>query len=124
VQDLQEMLGNFRERSRLGKTMAAYIDLKPHMDVVTHHVTIAGDFEMTRSQWWITGQTRTASRSKCTITAWFTGKAKTAPDFIDHPFGADASWAVERPPQTDLNVTEQGNLYNRLRTYMTAVGVP
>ena len=32
-------------------TMAAYIDLRPHMDVVTHHVTVAGDFAMTRSQW-------------------------------------------------------------------------
>jgi hypothetical protein len=31
-------------------TMAAYINLKPHMDVVTHHVTVAGDFAMTRSQ--------------------------------------------------------------------------
>jgi hypothetical protein len=37
-------------------TMAAYIDLKPHMDVVTHHTTVAGDFAMTRSQWLITGQ--------------------------------------------------------------------
>ena len=37
-------------------TMAAYIDLKPHMDVVTHHTTVAGDFAMTRSQWRITGQ--------------------------------------------------------------------
>src|SRR3546814_5292043 len=27
-------------------TMAAYIGLKPHMDVVTHHTTVAGDFAM------------------------------------------------------------------------------
>ena len=33
------------------KTMAAYVGLNPHMDVVTHHTTIAGDFAMTRSQW-------------------------------------------------------------------------
>src|SRR5919204_4668581 len=26
------------------KTMAAYIGLEPHMDVVTHHTTVAGDF--------------------------------------------------------------------------------
>ena len=38
------------------KTMAAYIDMKPHMDVVTHHTTISGDFAMTRSQWLIRGQ--------------------------------------------------------------------
>jgi ketosteroid isomerase-like protein len=37
------------------ETMAAYIGMKPHMDVVTHHTTIAGDFAMTRSQWLITG---------------------------------------------------------------------
>src|SRR3546814_18091829 len=30
-------------------TMAAYIGLKPHMDVVTHHTTVAGDFAMTRA---------------------------------------------------------------------------
>jgi len=35
--------------------MAAYIDMKPHMDVVTHHTTTAGDFAMTRSQWLIRG---------------------------------------------------------------------
>jgi ketosteroid isomerase-like protein len=37
------------------KTMAAYIGLKPHMDVITHHTTVAGDFAMTRSQWLIRG---------------------------------------------------------------------
>src|SRR5262245_49648763 len=37
------------------RTMAAYIGLKPHMDVVTHHTTVAGDFAMTRSQWLIRG---------------------------------------------------------------------
>ena len=83
-------------------TMAAYIGLKPHMDVVTHHTTVAGDFAMTRSQWLITGRTRTASRSRCTITAW---RCTQAPDgtwyfFIDHPFGADPSWAVAAPPGT------------------------
>ena len=38
------------------KTMAAYIDMKPQMDVVTHHTTISGDFAMTRSQWLIRGR--------------------------------------------------------------------
>ena len=37
------------------KTMAAYVGLKPHMDVVTHHTTVSGDFAMTRSQWLIKG---------------------------------------------------------------------
>ena len=35
------------------ETMAAYIGMKPHMDVVTHHTTVAGDFAMTHSQWLI-----------------------------------------------------------------------
>jgi ketosteroid isomerase-like protein len=37
------------------ETMASYIGLKPPMDVVVHHTTIAGDFAMCRSQWRITG---------------------------------------------------------------------
>jgi hypothetical protein len=44
--------------------MAAYVGLKPHMDVVTHHTTVSGDFAMTRSQWLIkgTGRKRQADR--------------------------------------------------------------
>jgi ketosteroid isomerase-like protein len=37
------------------RTMAAHIGLQPHLDVVRHHTTVAGDFAMTRSQWRITG---------------------------------------------------------------------
>ena len=37
-------------------TMAAYVGLKPHMDVITHHTTVAGEFAMTRSQWLIRGR--------------------------------------------------------------------
>jgi ketosteroid isomerase-like protein len=44
-----------RGASAIRETMAAYVGLKPHMDVVTHHTTVAGDFAMTRSQWLITG---------------------------------------------------------------------
>ena len=51
-------------------TMAAYIGMRPHMDVLTHHTTVAGDFAMTRSQWLIKGRDGTASRSRCTIMAW------------------------------------------------------
>ena len=35
------------------ETMAAYIGLKPRMDAITHHTTIAGDLALTRSQWLI-----------------------------------------------------------------------
>ena len=38
-----------RGSAGIRKTMAAYVGLKPHMDVVTHHTTVAGDFAMTRS---------------------------------------------------------------------------
>jgi ketosteroid isomerase-like protein len=37
------------------ETMAGYIGLKPHMDVVAHHTTVSGDFALCRSQWRITG---------------------------------------------------------------------
>jgi ketosteroid isomerase-like protein len=86
------------------ETMAAYIGMKPHMDVVTHHTTIAGDFAMTRSQWLITGVDKNGEK----IEVHHHGMEvhRRLPDgtwvfFIDHPFGADPSWAVDRPPQTE-----------------------
>jgi ketosteroid isomerase-like protein len=86
------------------QTMAAYIGMKPHMDVVTHHTTVAGDFAMTRSQWLIRGVDQDGKR----IEVHHHGMEvhRKLPDgtwafFIDHPFGADAGWAVEEPPRTD-----------------------
>ena len=62
------------------KTMAAYIDMKPHMDVVTHHTTVSGDFAMTRSQWLIRGQDKDGKPTRCIITEWrYTGNLPTAP---------------------------------------------
>jgi ketosteroid isomerase-like protein len=86
------------------QTMAAYIGLKPHMDVVTHHTTVSGDFAMTRSQWLIKG---TASDGRTTVVHHHGMEVhRRLPDgtwafFIDHPFGADPSWAVAPPPPTD-----------------------
>jgi ketosteroid isomerase-like protein len=37
------------------ETMAGYVGLKPHMDVVVHHTTVAGDLALCRSQWRIMG---------------------------------------------------------------------
>jgi ketosteroid isomerase-like protein len=85
-------------------TMAAYIGLKPHMDMVTHHVTQSGDFAMTRSQWIITGTDKQGNpvevhhhgmeaHRRDADGTWFF--------FLDHPFGADPSWAIPRPPRTD-----------------------
>jgi ketosteroid isomerase-like protein len=86
------------------ETMAAYVGMKPHMDVVTHHTTVAGDFAMTRSQWLITGVDQAGRR----VEVHHHGMEvhRRLPDgtwafFIDHPFGADPGWAVERPPHTE-----------------------
>ena len=91
-------------RTGIRATMAAYIGLKPHMDVVTHHTTIAGDFAMTRSQWLITGQDKDGNPIEVHhhgMEVHRRGEDGTWYFFIDHPFGADPSWAVDRPPRTD-----------------------
>jgi ketosteroid isomerase-like protein len=85
-------------------TMAAYIDLKPHMDVITHHVTVAGDFAMTRSQWLITGKDEQGNPIEVHhhgMEVHRKGADGTWYFFMDHPFGADPDWAVERPPHTE-----------------------
>jgi ketosteroid isomerase-like protein len=84
--------------------MAAYIGLKPHMDVVTHHTTVAGDFAMTRSQWLITGQDENGDPIEIHhhgMEVHRKGEDGTWYFFIDHPFGADANWAIPRPPHTE-----------------------
>jgi len=85
------------------ETMAAYIGLRPHMDVVTHHTTVAGDFAMTRSQWLITGLDRKGELFE--VHHHGMEVHRRLPDgtwvfFIDHPSGADPDWAVARPPDT------------------------
>jgi len=86
------------------ETMAAYIGLRPHMDVVTHHTTVAGDFAMTRSQWLIKGKDPQGNP----IEVHHHGMEvhRKLPDgtwvfFIDHPSGADAVWAIEAPPASE-----------------------
>ena len=86
------------------KTMAAYIHLKPHMDVVTHHTTIAGDFAMTRSQWLIRGTDQNGKPTE--VHHHGMEVHRKLPDgtwafFIDHPFGADPEWGLKVPPKTD-----------------------
>ena len=61
-------------------TMAAYIELEPHMDVVTHHTTVAGDFAMTRSQWRITGRDEDGKPVEVHHHAWrCIARERTAP---------------------------------------------
>ncbi len=84
--------------------MAAYVGLRPHMDVVTHHTTVAGDFAMTRSQWLIKG--RDAHGNPIEVHHHGMEVHRKLPDgkwafFIDHPFGADSAWAVDAPPPTE-----------------------
>jgi ketosteroid isomerase-like protein len=85
------------------ETMAAHIDLKPHVDVVTHDTTMAGDYAMTRSQWLINGTTndgqpvqvhhhRIEVHRRLSDGSWVI--------FLDHPSGADPSWAVGGAPHT------------------------
>lgn len=86
------------------ETMAAYIGMKPHMDVITHHTTVAGDFAMTHSQWLITGVDRNGKRIEVHHHGMEVHRRLsdgTWVFFIDHPFGADSSWAVDRPPYTE-----------------------
>lgn len=86
------------------ETMAAYIGMQPHMDVVTHHTTVAGDFAMTRSQWLITGVDQHGRHTEVHHHGMEVHRRLddgTWVFFMDHPFGADPSWAVERPPRTD-----------------------
>jgi catechol 2,3-dioxygenase-like lactoylglutathione lyase family enzyme/ketosteroid isomerase-like protein len=104
VDDVHGGTSMARGPEAIRKTMAAYIGLKPHMDVVTHHTTVAGDFAMTRSQWLIRG---TDEHGKPTEVHHHGMEVhRRLPDgtwvyFIDHPFGADSSWAVEAPPHTE-----------------------
>ena len=85
------------------ETMAGYIGLKPHMDVIVHHTTVSRDFALCRSQWRITGFDKDGNpievhhhgmelMRRLPTARWVF--------FIDHPWGADPSWAVDRPPPT------------------------
>src|SRR5207248_9281618 len=73
------------------KTMAAYVGLKPHMDVVTHHTTVSGDFAMTRSQWLIKGTGKDGKPTEGITTAWrFTAGCPTA--------AGCSSWIIRSAP--------------------------
>ena len=92
-----------RGAEAIRKTMADYIRLKPHMDVITHHTTNSGDFAMTRSQWLIKGINKDGQLTE--VHHHGMEVHRRLPDgtwvfFLDHPFGADPSWALEAPPHT------------------------
>jgi ketosteroid isomerase-like protein len=87
-----------RGSDAIRKTMAAYSGLKPHMDVVTHHTTVAGDFALTRSQWLIKGTDKDGRPTE--VHHHGMEVHRRLPDgtwvfFMDHPYG------VEVPPHTE-----------------------
>lgn len=103
VDDVHGGTRTARGAKAIRETMAAYIGLKPHMDVVTHHTTVSGDFAMTRSQWLIKGRDKSGKPTE--VHHHGMEVHRKLPDgtwvfFIDHPFGADADWAVNAPPET------------------------
>jgi ketosteroid isomerase-like protein len=107
IVQVDEVHGNTRTArgpAGIRETMAAYVGLKPHMDVITHHTTVAGDFAMTRSQWLIRGRDKDGKPTE--VHHHGMEVHRRLPDgtwvfFIDHPSGADPSWAVEAPPRTE-----------------------
>jgi ketosteroid isomerase-like protein len=85
-------------------TMAGYVGLRPHMDVVVHHTTVAGDLALCRSQWRITGTDRSGKAVEIHHHAMEVMRRLGNGErvfFIDHRWGADPSWAVDQPPRTD-----------------------
>jgi ketosteroid isomerase-like protein len=79
------------------ETMAGYVGLKPHMDVAIHHVTRAGDYALVRSQWRITGTDRDGKPIELHHHGMEVMRRQPNGEwrfYIDHPYGADASWEI------------------------------
>jgi ketosteroid isomerase-like protein len=93
-----------RGAAGIRETMAGYIDLKPHTDVIVHHTTVAGDFALCRSQWRITGTDGAGQPIEVHHDAMKVMRCLPNGEwvfFIDHPWGADPSWVIARPPRTE-----------------------
>jgi ketosteroid isomerase-like protein len=104
IDDVHGEMQVSRGAAGIRETMAAYIDMKPHMDVVTHHTTVAGDFAMTRSQWLITGIGKDGGRTEVHHHGMEVHRRIADGSwvfFLDHPSGADPGWAVPKPPLTE-----------------------
>ncbi len=85
------------------EVMADYVGLEPRMDVAIHHVTRAGDYALVRSQWRITGTGKDGKPIELHHHGMEVMRRQPNGEwrfFIDHPYGADSSWAVpaERIP--------------------------
>jgi ketosteroid isomerase-like protein len=80
--------------------MAGYVGPAPKMDLTVHRVTYAGDLALVRSQWKIRGVDGDGDRIE--LHHHEMEVMRRAADgswqfYIDHPFGADPSWAVDAP---------------------------
>lgn len=82
------------------EAMADYVGLAPTMDVTVHHVTQAGDLALVRSQWRVRG----VDQAGAPIELHHHGMEVMRRDddgywqfYIDHPWGADASWTIDEP---------------------------
>jgi len=87
------------------EVMADYVGLEPRMDVAIHHVTRAGDYALVRSQWRITGTGKDGKPIELHHHGMEVMRRQPNGEwrfFIDHPYGADSSWAVpaERIPSS------------------------
>jgi ketosteroid isomerase-like protein len=81
------------------------------MDVAIHHITRAGDFALVRSQWRITGTGNDGKPIELHHHGMEVMRRQPNGEwrfFIDHPYGADPSWAVpaERIPRAHRRCTE------------------
>lgn len=90
-----------RGSAAIRQLMGGYIGLKPHMDVIVHHTTVAGDFALCRSQWLISGVDKSGKAVEVHHHGMEVMRKLQNGEwvfFIDHPWGADEVWAVDRPP--------------------------
>lgn len=92
------------------EVMGDYVGLKPTMDLTVHHVTQAGEFALVRSQWKIHGTDNDGKP----IELHHHGMEvmRRSPEgywqfYIDHPWGADSSWALDAPDPVPENIGVQ-----------------
>lgn len=91
-----------RGAAGIREVMRGYIGLKPHMDVIVHHTTVAGDFALCRSQWLISGTGKDGKPIEEHHHAMEVMRKLPNGEwvfYIDHPWGADEVWAADRPPR-------------------------
>jgi ketosteroid isomerase-like protein len=90
------------------EVMATYVGLKPHMDLVVHHVTRCNDLAVLRSQWRITGTGHDGAPMELAHQGIEVVRQQSDGSWkfvIDHPYAADPGWAISfgklaSPPST------------------------